>query len=94
MITGNAPGRRIPEIDRGGAAFKQTMGPASFSEPTMNHQSTTAYFRPFPAHPQRSHAPALAATLDRLADAELQHGHHAAAEHLARQAAAMREAAR
>jgi hypothetical protein len=37
---------------------------------------------------------ALAATLDRLADAELQHGHHAAAEHLARQAAAMREAAR
>ena len=57
---------------------------------------TTAHFRParFPAHPQRSHAPALAATLDRLADAELQHGHHAAAEHLARQAAAMREAAR
>jgi len=37
---------------------------------------------------------ARAAMLDRLADAELQHGHHAAAEHLARQAAAMREAAR
>jgi len=48
----------------------------------------------YPAHIQRSHAPALAAALDRLADAELQHGHHAAAEHLARQAAAMREAAR
>ena len=47
-----------------------------------------------PTHIQRSHAPALAAALDRLADAELQHGHHAAAEHLARQAAAMREAAR
>lgn len=44
-----------------------------------------------PAHP--SHAPALAATLDRLPDAELQHGHHAAAEHLARQAAAVREGA-
>jgi len=49
---------------------------------------------PYPAHTHRSHAPALAAALDRLADAELQHGHHAAAEHLARQAAAMREAAR
>ena len=49
---------------------------------------------PHPAPIQRSHAPALAAALDRLADAELQHGHHAAAEHLARQAAAMREAAR
>ena len=47
-----------------------------------------------PAPIQHSHAPALAAALDRLADAELQHGHHAAAEHLARQAAAMREAAR
>jgi len=37
---------------------------------------------------------ARAALLDRLADAELQHGHHGAAEHLARQAADMREAAR
>lgn len=46
------------------------------------------------AHVQRSHGPALAAALDRLADLELQHGHHAAAEHLARQAAAMREAVR
>ena len=36
---------------------------------------------------------AHAAMLDRLADAELQHGHHAAAEHLAAQAAAVREAA-
>lgn len=35
---------------------------------------------------------AQAAMLDRLADVELQHGHHAAAEHLARQAAAVREA--
>lgn len=36
---------------------------------------------------------ARAAMLDRLADAELQHGHHAAAEQLARRAAAMREVA-
>ena len=33
-----------------------------------------------------------AAMLDRLADAELQHGHHLAAERLANAAAAMREA--
>ena len=31
--------------------------------------------------------------LDRLADAELQHGHHAAAEQLSRRATEMREAA-
>ncbi len=42
----------------------------------------------------RSQAPALAAVLDRLADAELQHGHHAQAEYLARQAAAIRGATR
>ena len=35
---------------------------------------------------------ALAQNLDRLADAELQHGHHGAAERLAHAAAAMREA--
>lgn len=51
-----------------------------------------------PAHPRHTDAPGLAATLARhlevLAGCELQHGHHAAAEHLSRQAAAMREAAR
>ena len=36
---------------------------------------------------------ARAAMLDRLADAELQHGHHLAAEHLAHQAAQLREGA-
>jgi len=35
-----------------------------------------------------------AAVLDRLADAELQHGHHARAEELAALALAMREAGR
>ena len=34
-----------------------------------------------------------AAMLDRLADAELQHGHHLAAEHLSRRAAEMRREA-
>lgn len=37
---------------------------------------------------------ARAAILDRLADAELQHGHHLAAEHLAHRAAQLRERAR
>lgn len=36
----------------------------------------------------------LARQLDRWADAELQHGHHHAAEQFARKAAEMREAAR
>ncbi len=35
---------------------------------------------------------ARAAMLDRLADAELQHGHHLAAERLAHQATELREA--
>ena len=61
-----------------------------------HHQPTATPVRlaPHSVPVHRSYDPALAATLDRLADAELQHGHHAAAEHLARQAAAMREAAR
>ncbi|MGI4951926.1 MAG: hypothetical protein ACRYGM_08975 [Janthinobacterium lividum] len=49
-------------------------------------------------YPHSNHATALAAAaviravrLDRLADAELQQGHHATAEHLARIAATMRE---
>ena len=37
---------------------------------------------------------ARAAMLDRLADAELQHGHHGVAERLAHAAAALREAVR
>ena len=37
---------------------------------------------------------ARAAMLDRFADAELQHGHHGAAERLAHAAAEMREASR
>ena len=60
-----------------------------------HHQPTATPVRlalhSVPIH--RSHAPATAATLDRLADFELQAGHHAAAEHLSRQAAEMREAA-
>ncbi len=62
----------------------------------MNNQTTAALPRLalHPVHLHRSHAPVLAATLDRLADAELQHGHHSAAEHLARQAAIIREGAR
>ena len=39
-------------------------------------------------------ASATAAQLDRLADAELQHGHHLAAERLAWRAAELREAGR
>jgi len=37
---------------------------------------------------------ARAAVLDRLADAELQHGHHLAAERLAHRAAELRDAGR
>jgi len=44
----------------------------------------------FPA-PGAAAAATRAAMLDRLADAELQQGHHTAAEHLARTAAAIRE---
>ena len=47
-----------------------------------------AKFKPTPIDPRQ----ARAAMLDRLADAELQHGHHGAAEHLARRAAELREA--
>jgi hypothetical protein len=61
----------------------------------MNNQScaTPPRLALHPVHFHRSHAPALAATLDRLADFELQAAHHATAENLSRQAA-MREAAR
>lgn len=38
------------------------------------------------------HRVTLAMRLDMLADCELQHGHHLAAEHLARRAQALREA--
>ncbi len=48
--------------------------------------------RPHKATPTVPTPTARAAMLDRLADLELQHGHHSAAEHLARQAAAMRGA--
>lgn len=50
--------------------------------------------RPAAPSPTAITPSARAAVLDRLADAELQHGHHATAEHLARQAAAIREIAR
>lgn len=47
------------------------------------------------APPRPTVTPAApAAMLDRLADAELQHGHHAAAERLAWRAATLREGAR
>ena len=42
---------------------------------------------------QHDHRAARAAMLDRLADAELQHGHHLAAERLAHRAAELRAAA-
>ena len=42
----------------------------------------------------QQHCLARARVLDRLADAELQHGHHAAGERLAHQAAEMRGVAR
>ncbi len=62
----------------------------------MNNQAcaTPPRLALHPVHIHRSHAPALAATLDRLADFELQAAHHTTAENLSRQAAAMREAAR
>lgn len=44
-----------------------------------------------PSVAQHSFRTAHAAMLDRLADAELQHGHVQAAEHLAHRAAALRE---
>ncbi len=43
--------------------------------------------------PTPAHAALCPVMLDLMANFELQHGHHATAEHLARQAAAMREAA-
>ena len=43
--------------------------------------------------PSNQHA-VLARRLDLLAGCELQHGHHIAAEHLARQAAVLRDGAR
>ena len=43
--------------------------------------------------PSRVNRHVTAGLLDRLADAELQHGHHAAAEQLSRRASEMREAA-
>lgn len=59
--------------------------------PTINATVTPNNHRPFSAYP----ASALsAAWLDRLADAELQMGHHHAAEELAQRAAALRGDAR
>ena len=54
-------------------------------------RKVTAKPSPVP-HPAVA-ALALAHRLDRLADFELQNGHHALAEHLAHQAAEMREVA-
>ena len=47
-----------------------------------------------PNEMNRSPGPILAAVLDRLADTELQHGHHAAAERLAWRANELREGGR
>lgn len=48
---------------------------------------------PAPTISAADHRAILARRLDVLADAELQHGHHAAAERLAWQAAALRQGA-
>lgn len=61
----------------------------------MSHKSKPKRRRKAPPSAiQYNHRVARAAMLDRLADAELQHGHHAAAERLAWRASALREAAR
>ncbi len=57
------------------------------------HPTTKRRFIPLTAA-DRDYDPTRAAMLDRLADAELQHGHSAAAEWLAHRAAELREAAR
>lgn len=65
----------------------------------MNSDSYRAFQQSDPDHNPRFIRPCLervysAAELDRLADAELAHGHVALAERLAWRAAAMREGAR
>jgi hypothetical protein len=57
----------------------------------MSHKSMPKRRRKAPpSASQYNHRTARAAMLDRLADAELQHGHHAAAERLAWRAAELR----
>ena len=55
--------------------------------------TTSKRRRPAAPFPATVPPAALAAMFDRLADLELQHGHHATAEYLARKAAAVRETA-
>lgn len=61
----------------------------------MPKNTTPKPRRPTPAAtPTHDHRAILARRLEVLAGCELQHGHHAAAEHLAWRAAALREAGR
>ena len=61
--------------------------------PNNNKPKLTRRQKTPPSAAQYNLRAAHAAMLDRLADAELQHGHVAAAERLAWRAAALREAA-
>ena len=60
----------------------------------MSIHSATKRRLMVPTIAQQDDHPTRAAMLDRLADAELQHGHCAAAEWLAHRAAELREAGR
>ncbi len=64
------------------------------SRKPKRQQKTRIDFRVPPPPPINNVRAARAAVLDRLADAELQHGHRAAAERLAPAAAALRDAVR
>jgi hypothetical protein len=64
----------------------QTSTFASSKWPGRRHKAVSA------ATPVNDHRVILAQRLDMLAGCELQHGHHLAAEHLARKAQALREA--
>lgn len=64
------------------------LSPASGKRPKQRREPVQA------AASAADHRAILARHLDVLADCELQHGHHLMAEHLARQAQALREAGR
>ena len=94
--TGDAPGGRITEIDRGGAAFKHAMGLASQRTPPT-HTFPTAYgprlaFAPAPLHLPADPAAALAraALLERLADLHQNEGCGWHADRLSHQALELR----
>ena len=61
---------------------------------TPGRRHTRKRRAPVPTIPAVDHRVIMAQRLDTMADVELQHGHHHAAEHLAWRAAALRQAAR